>query len=270
MVFKLIAFDLDGTLLNDELVMSPRVRRALDQARARGILLTLASGRGYPALQPWVNHLGWTTPLICYQGAVVADATSGRAMFQLTFPQSQAADLIVFARERNLELLLFADDVIYVENKQRSDLYYDKWFGAAFRVVDDLTTAVPANLIKFIIVGDGDDLDLLRPEVERRFGAYLQIVRSHRFFLEGLASEATKGRALAWLAARLGISRQETMAIGDSGNDRSMIAWAGLGVAVGNASEEAKSAADYIAPSVDDDGVAEALERFCLRNGDHG
>ena len=268
-MYRLIAFDLDGTLLNDELVMSPRVRRALDQARERGIWLTLASGRGYPALRPWVDDLGWITPLICYQGAVVADAASGRAVFQLTFPKSQAVDLVAFACERHLELLLFADDVIYVENKLRPDAYYDKWFGGAFQVVDDLLAATPAELSKFIIVGDGEDLDFLRPEVERRFGDHLQIVRSHRFFLEGLANEATKGNALAWLAARLGVAREETMAIGDSGNDRSMIAWAGLGVAVGNASDEAKSAADYIAPSVDEDGVAEVLERFCLRNGNH-
>ncbi|GAG40119.1 unnamed protein product, partial [marine sediment metagenome] len=82
----------------------------------------------------------------------------------------------------------------------------------------------------------------------------------------GLPLGVDKGTALAWVAEGLGISREATMAIGDSGNDAGMIAWAGLGVAMGNASAEAKSVADYVAPSVDDDGLAEAIERFCLKD----
>lgn len=92
----------------------------------------------------------------------------------------------------------------------------------------------------------------------------LHVVRSHRFFVEGNPLQATKGQALARLAGWLGIARSEVMAIGDQGNDTDMVAWAGLGVAMGNAVPQVKAVADYIAPPVDEDGAAVAIERFLV------
>ncbi len=266
--YQLIAMDLDGTLVGDDLSLSPRVRQALDRAAACGIRLTLASGRGYPALRPWAEQLGLATPLICYQGAIVADPLTGEILYRRTFPQALVQEVNDWARRRELSLTFHADDAIYVERKRHPDAFYAKWFGLPHHVVADLPRMLPAEPVKFIIIGEGPELDALQPELEQDFSGRLQIVRSHRFFLEGLAPGVSKGSALAWLAARLGIPRRAVMAIGDSGNDREMIAWAGLGVAMGNASPEAKEVADYVAPPVEHDGVAEAIERFCL-GSDH-
>ncbi|HHX42588.1 MAG TPA: HAD family phosphatase [Chloroflexi bacterium] len=264
MALRLIALDLDGTLLHEDLTISPRVRRSLACAASAGVRLTLASGRGYPAMRRWANELAITTPLICYQGAVVVDAATCQRIYQRTFGYDTVRAVVAFVRARDLSLTLYVGDEIYVENKRHTDAFYDQWFGLPTHQVDDLLTALPGEPDKFLIVGEEDALDALRPAVEDAFGDQLQIVRSHRYFLEGLAAGASKGQALAWLAGELGIAREETMAIGDSGNDRSMIAWAGLGVAMGNASEEAKAVADWIAPGIDEDGVAEAIERHCL------
>ena len=268
MVYRLVALDLDGTLLNEDLSISPRVRQALARAAAAGIRLTLASGRGYPSVRRWIEELGIETPVICYQGAVVAEARNGRRIYQRSVPPDLVSEVVAFARARDLSLSVYVADAIYVENKRHSDEFYQKWFGLPFQCVADLAAALPGEADKLLIVGDEDELDALRPEVAATFGDRLQIVRSHRYFLEALAPDASKGHALAWLAGSLGIPPDETMAIGDSGNDRAMIAWAGLGVAMGNASEEAKAAADWIAPGVDGDGVAEAIERFCLGGED--
>ena len=262
--YRLIALDLDGTLLHEDMSISPRVRRALRRAQEAGIRLTLASGRGYPSVRRWVDELHIDTPVICYQGSVITDPLTHRRVFQRAFGRELVRELVAFARARDVSLTLYVADEIYVENKQNSDAYYDKWFGLPLHVVEDLTVALPGDPDKFLIVGEGEAMDALQPIVEATFGARLQIVRSHRFFVEGLASDASKGHALAWLAERYGIPREHTMAIGDSGNDRAMIAWAGLGVAMGNASEEALSVADWVAPTIDEDGVAEAIERFCL------
>jgi len=269
MSYRLIALDLDGTLLKEDLTISPRVRQALERAAAAGVRLTLATGRGYPSVRRWAGELGIVTPVICYQGAVVTDTVTHRRVYQRTFGREIVRDVVAFARARDLSLTLYVADEIYVENKRHSDSFYDKWFGLPVHWVTDLTTALPGDPDKFLIVGEEDELDALRPDVVGAFGGRLQIVRSHRYFLEGLAADASKGHALAWLADEFGIAREETMAIGDSGNDRAMIAWAGLGVAMGNASEEAKAAADWVAPGVDEDGVAEAIERYCL-DGAHG
>ncbi len=264
MPYKLVAMDLDGTLLRDDLSMSPRVLSALERARQKGILLTLATGRGYPSMRSWVQKLNITTPVIGYQGAAVVDPQTHTAIYQRTFPRQLVTPLRDFARASSLSLTIYANDLIYVEDKRQSDAFYDKWFGLPYRLVDDLAAAITTEPIKFIIIGEGPELDRVRPEVEARFGSHLHIVRSHEYFLEGLAPGTNKGQALAWLAQQLGIARRETMAIGDSGNDKEMIAWAGLGVAMGNASPEARSVADYVAPGVDSDGAAEAIERFCL------
>jgi len=264
MPYRLIALDLDGTLLNEELSVSPRVRGALERAAGSGARITLASGRGYPSMRRWVEDLGIVTPVICYQGAVVTDTITHRGVYQRTIRRDIVGDVVAFARARDLSLTLYVADEIYVERKRHPDAFYEKWFGLPFHVVEDLDSALPGEPVKFLIVGDEGELDALQPDATAAFGDRLQIVRSHRYFLEGLHGDASKGQALAWLASALGIARRDTMAIGDSGNDCAMIAWAGLGVAMGNASDEAKAVADWIAPGIDEDGVAEAIERFCL------
>jgi Cof subfamily protein (haloacid dehalogenase superfamily) len=267
MVYRLIALDLDGTLLREDLTMSPRVAAALSSAQEQGVHITLASGRGFPALKPWVKRLGITIPVIGYQGARITDPQTEQTICEYPFPPELVAEVAEFARECDLSLTMYANDEIYVERKRHSDAFYSKWFGLPIHVVDSINAAGLPNPIKFLITASKDELDALHPEVQARFSDCLQIVRSHPLFLEGLALGVTKGTALAWVAQYLRIAQAETMALGDAGNDVEMLAWAGLGVAMGNASAEALAAADYVTRSVDEDGVAEALERFVLEPG---
>jgi Cof subfamily protein (haloacid dehalogenase superfamily) len=264
MVYRLVALDLDGTLLRDDLTMSPRVENALDRAQKQGVWITLASGRGYPALKPWVARLGITVPVIGYQGARITDPLNDQTICEYPFPPEMVAEVAEYARECDLSLTLYANDEIYVERKRHSDAFYNKWFGLPIHVVTSITKAAPANPVKFLITATEEELDVLHPEVQARFGGCLQIVRSHPLFLEGMALGVSKGTALAWVAQHLRIPQAETLAMGDAGNDVEMLAWAGMGVAMGNASVEARAAADYVAPSVDEDGVAIALEKFVL------
>jgi len=266
MVYKLVALDLDGTVLHEDLTMSPRVQQVLGLAAAKGVRLTLASGRGYPSMRRWAKELQITAPVICYQGAVVVDPLTQQCLRQRTFPLVLIPELVDFAHTYDLSLTLYAEDQVYVEDKRQSDTFYEKWFGLPCHVVDDLALVLAIEPVKCIFIGAEAELDQVRPEFEDQFSQRLQVVRSHRLFLEGLPLGVDKGEALAWVSSRLGISRAETMAVGDSGNDVGMIAWAGLGVAMGNASQEALSVADYVAPTVEDDGLAEAIERFCLGN----
>ena len=262
-MIKLIALDLDGTILHEDMTISPRVRQTLLAAMTQGICVTLASGRGYSSMRRWARELGIATPVISYQGATITDVASEHPIYERTFPVSLVPELRDFARERDLSLTLYEDDCIYVEHKREPDDFYIKWFGLPFRVVPDLAAAVTRRPTKFLIIGQEPKLDALRPEVERHFGTRMQIMRSYIYFLEGLPLGADKGTALAWLAERLGIRREETMALGDSGNDTAMVTWAGTGVAMGNATAEVKQVAQYIAPTIHEDGAAEAIERFC-------
>jgi len=264
MSYRLVACDLDGTLIRDDLSMSPRVRSALERVMARGIHLVLASGRSFQSLKPWVRDLRIGCPVISYQGATVVDPASCRLLYQRSFASDIGHRVVDFCRARGLELVLFMDNEVYVENKVHADDFYDKWFGVRDYAESDLGRILAKEPIKFIIIGSPAELDHLKPVVQDQFAGALQIVRSHRYFLEGLATGVTKGSALAWLTEQMGIDRSETMAIGDSDNDEAMIQWAAMGVAMGNAFPSVKAVARYVAPGVEEDGAAEAIERFCL------
>ena len=266
--YRLIALDLDGTLLRTDHTISPHSRRAVARAQAAGIHVTLASGRSYASRRPWVQELGIIAPVIGYQGATVTDPASGVRAFQSVLPTDLLGEVVAFARQHDLSLTLYSDDMIYVEDKRHSDAFYERWFGLPWRIVPDLAAPPTEPLVKFILIGEGPQLDAVQPALVERFGGRLEILRSHEYFLEGLALGTTKGTALAWVAERLGVRQEETVACGDAGNDVAMVEWAGLGVAMANGSDEVKAVADVIAPHVDEDGVAQIIERYLL-NG-HG
>lgn len=264
MKFRLIALDLDGTLLGKDHRISARSHDILARAQSAGLHITLASGRSYKSMRPWVQELRITEPVVSYQGAQVTDARTDQIAYRRTLSADIVSEATRFARKKALTMTVYCDDVIYVENKRRPDSFYDRWFGLPWRLVPDLVQTQPATPIKFIIIGTSEELDRIEPEAKERFASRIEILRSHEYFLEGLAKGVTKGQALAWVAQHLGVAQRETMAFGDAGNDVAMLRWAGVGVAMGNASAEAKASADIIAPTVDDDGVSEIISRLCL------
>jgi Cof subfamily protein (haloacid dehalogenase superfamily) len=271
MNYQLIALDVDGTTVNTGQAPSPRVRQALDRAQAQGLKVIVATGRAFQSAREYARMLGLDGPLICLQGALVKEQVNGeQTLLAEPLPPEPLGDLIRFADERELELTLYTEDEIYVSRMYHERKYYDLWFSLPVRVVPSLTEAVAGlkqrrvPLIKALFIGDPQDLPRLEADLNRFCQGRMDVVRSHEHFVELLAPGVSKGRALAFLAQRYGVSQGQTIAVGDSGNDISMIRWAGLGVAVANAAPEVRAAADWIAPSVNEDGVAVLLERYVL------
>jgi len=265
--YKLLAVDLDGTLLGEDFTLSPRVKAAIRQAIERGVHVTLATGRGYPTTLRYARELGITTPLVCYQGGQIRDPVSGEVLYNVTMPRALAEEAIHLAQERGWHLCLYIGDQVFLNRLLRPFGFYERLIGKAVRCVPDLITVLDGEPTKFIVVADEPQADRIEEELRARMDGRLKIVRSHRFFVEGNPLQATKGQALAHLAGLLGVNRAAVMAIGDQGNDTDMVAWAGLGVAMGNAVPQVKAVADYVAPPVDEDGVAVAIERFLLSEG---
>ena len=262
--YKLLAADLDGTLLDEDFTLSPRVKTAVRRAIERGVHVTLATGRGYATTLQYARELGITTPLICYQGGQIRDAGSGEILHNVTMPRALAEEAIHLAQERGWHLCLYVGDQVFLNEFLHPPDFYEQWVSIAVHCVPDLTTVLDGEPTKFIVVADEPQADRIEGELRARMDGRLKIVRSHRFFVEGNPLQATKGQALAHLAGLLGVDRAAVMAIGDQGNDADMVAWAGLGVAMGNAVPQVKAVADYVAPPVDEDGAAVAIERFLL------
>jgi Cof subfamily protein (haloacid dehalogenase superfamily) len=262
---RLLAVDVDGTLVGRDLCPSPRVTEAVRRATDGGLCVTLASGRGFPSLVRLISLLDLRAPVIGYQGAEIRDAESGKILYQATLP----ADLVeeVLSIPSGLEVTIHADDRVYLQALRRERSFYDWAFGLPVEIVADFHRVLRRDPLKFLIIGEPDVLDRYEPTLRVRFAGRLQVVRSHHLFLEGVALGVSKGSALTRVAEMLGVDREATVAVGDQDNDISMIRWAGLGVAMGNATAKVKAAADVIAPPVEEDGLAWVIETAMLRRG---
>ena len=273
-MYRLLAFDYDGTAAVDGGLPAPRVRETIARARAAGVHLVLATGRLFPSASRYAAALDLTGPVICAQGAVVKDLDSRRTLLTEAMPEAPLAELLALADARHLDLTLYAEEEVFLVGFKRTPEFFQRWFGLPARQVASLVAAPRVMAaegklpLKALLIGEPDECDAALAEFTPHFAGQLTVVRSHPMFVEFLNPAASKGHALAFLADRFGVAQAETLAVGDSGNDAPMIQWAGLGVAMGNATPDVKAVANWIAPTVEEDGLAVAIEHFLLRNGD--
>ena len=264
MKYKLIAADLDGTLMGEDAIISPKVRDAVRRAMEKGVKFTIATGRAFSSTCLFAQELGVNAPLICYQGGLIKDHLSGQVIHEQSLPLPLAQEVIRFTQQRGLHLNVYMDDGrAYAERVTPEASYYTSIAKEAVCTVGDMLAFLDRDPMKFIIVlSDDGATELLIAELGVLFAGQMSFVRSYSRLVEGIPLGVSKGRALAHLADHLGFSLEETIGIGDNDNDLELVEWAGLGVAMGNASPALEAAADYIAPPVDNDGVAEVIERF--------
>lgn len=264
MSYKLIAVDMDDTLLDSSLNISERVMEAVRKVREKGIHITLATGRMFRSAKPYAEKLGINVPLITYQGALVKNALSEEVLMHRPVPLDLARQVVAVIKEYGYHINLYVNDNLYVEKMTPEAELYQKISRIKAHPVGDLLEFIQEPPTKVLAVADEQKIDVLLREVKPLFGSQLHITKSKPQFLEFSHPRATKGDALAMLAEQIGAGQHEVMAIGDGYNDVEMLKYAGLGVVVANARDEIKELADYVAPSNDEDGVAYVLEKFVL------
>ena len=262
---RLLALDLDGTLVDHHFQFSPRVKRAIAQAQADGVTVTLATGRSLVSIRPFAQALDICGPLICYQGGLIVDC-GGRVLHRSALERRLAAQVIDFAQARNWHVTVYRDGEFYLSEYRRPAEFYHTLLNPEAHVVDDLRALLDQDPDKVLVIAnDGGDGDRILADLRARFDGQMAIFRSHELFVEANPPGVDKGAALAWVAQHLGVPQAQVMAVGDQDNDTPMVAWAGVGVAMGNASPACKAAADWIAPPFAQDGAATAIERFVLK-----
>ena len=251
--YQLVAIDLDGTLVDDQNAISERVERTVREVRSSGIKVVLVSGRPQVAALPIFRQLGLALPLISSGGAQVSDPSSGRVIAHFQPPVADIRKLVTLARAAGLTLVYQTPDEVFGEgNAQVLEI-----LRAAVRIpieqVEDGLAACPEP-IKVTVCGPRSQLDRIRDEIER-LGLALSSVLSGPEYLEVTAQGVSKGRALRSVAEFLDVPMDRVLVIGDAPNDISMLAEAGLAVAMGNAPREVQAVANVVAPSIEDDGV---------------
>lgn len=265
-MIKLVAIDLDDTLLNKDVAISSKNIEAINRIRAAGVTVCIATGRMYHSAVPYAKQLQLPSDqiLICYNGAM-ARRVNGELVEHIALEQETVIDVISYAQTHNWTINLYHDDQLYVKEIDENVEYYQKMVSVVAHPVGDLLDFVAKQqpeVSKLLLIGSDEEVDQSLPVFQEKFSDQAQVTRSKRRYVEITNLGATKGKALARLAESMGLDATEVMAIGDGGNDVEMLKWAGTAVAVKNASPLAKEVADFISTSNDEDGVAHAIDQF--------
>jgi Cof subfamily protein (haloacid dehalogenase superfamily) len=216
----------------------------------------------FRSVRPYVEQLGIEDPVICYQGAVVAEPRSGRFLRHEPIPVELAKETIAALREEGFHVNCYVDDELYVDRVTPEAESYARFQSLPVHPVGDLVRWLVKPPTKLVAVGEPQALDDLEERTKARFDGRLYISKSLPYFLEFASPEVTKGSGLAFLAEHLGFGPAETVAFGDGENDVELLEWAGYAVAVANAHDRVLAVADLVCPSAEEEGVAQVLEAF--------
>jgi len=261
----LLAVDLDGTLVEPRKPVRQAVIDAVNRAQAAGVRATIVTGRMYVGAKPFADALSLDGPIVLYQGAVLADARTGRFEREVSMPNAVALRIYAAAKERGLHVQFYRDDKFYVENDNAYAQLYARTSGTQPVVVPSLPAEFAGrDSTKVNVVTDPDKTPEVLALMERVCGPDAYVTRSNPEFVEMLNPAVDKGVALRLVAEGFGIPMDRVMAIGDSYNDLPLLRAAGFAVAMGSAPDELKAEADAVVGDVEHDGVAEAIERFVL------
>ena len=256
------ACDLDRTLIAEDGVLRPRTIAALRAARAAGIHVVVVTGRMFRSVRPYLEQAGLDDPVVCYQGAVVAEPGSGRFLRHVPIPLELAREAIAAVEEEGFALNCYVDDNLYVARVTSGSRAYADFQHIPLNEVGNLLAWLDRPPTKLVTVAEPEVLDELKPRLIGRFGERLFIAKSLPYFLEFASPDVSKGKGMAFLAEHVGFTAERTVAFGDGENDLELLEWAGYAVAVDNAHETIKARADWICPGVEHEGVANAIEAY--------
>jgi len=257
-----IASDFDRTLVGEDAAWHPRTLAALARARDEGLHVIVVTGRMFRSVRPYLEQAGLFDPVVCYQGAVVADPASGEFLRHVPIERELALEAIDAVTAAGFHLNCYVDDLLYVERVTPEARAYADFQHLEIHAVGPLHDWLAADPTKLVAVGEPRALDELEAELKPRFAGRLYISKSLPYFLEFANVAVDKGAGLDFVAQRLGFARDRTIAFGDGENDVDLLEWAGYRVAVANADERVLAVADLVCPSVVDEGVAQVLEAF--------
>lgn len=260
---ELVAMDIDGTLLNSEHEVPHKNLAAINAVRSAGVLATVVTGRSTVSLVPVFEQFELDIPYICSGGAEIIDPITGEAIDRRVIARSDLEIIVSTAREFKTAMFFSLLDGIYYEAPPGSR---EDWTPSrAYQVikVEDILSEDTVKPVKVALYGDPDRLSQIETMI-RHQGPAVHLAYPLEVFLDVTHEDANKGAALTRLANHLGVSLEKILAIGDADNDVSMFEVAGMSVAMGNAAPQVKAAADRIAPSNDENGVAWALRELVL------
>lgn len=264
MKYKMLVLDMDDTLLNDDHTISNENKVMLSKARELGVHIVLASGRPTPAMIAYAKELQLdNSHMISYNGAVITDLKEDKIIFEQTLTQEQIHELYDYSLKSKTHIITYVNGKIVSETDSEYIEIEKNITGLEHNKVVSFKEEVQSSAVKCILLEEPGYLK----EVEKDLKAampHLSVSMSKPFFLEVAQNGIDKGASIKFLAEKLGILQSEIIAVGNAGNDLTMIEYAGLGVWVDNVDPELRDKGDFIVASNNNHGVAEVVRRFIL------
>jgi Cof subfamily protein (haloacid dehalogenase superfamily) len=271
---RLIALDIDGTLIGDDHDMGPRTIAAVRAAMARDVAVSLVTGRMVSSALRFAEELELTGPVVGYQGGLirampeVGSRRLGKLLLHTPLKPAVAREIVEWTREHGMDPHLnhLERFILRADDDKADD--YSAFMGARAELVPDLVAAITHPITKVLAVGEPPVPMEMAPIARAHFAGRADVTISHPRFLEFIAPGVSKGRAVRWLARRLHVPLAATLAIGDQWNDLEMLSEVGHGTAMPSAPAEVRGAARYIAPPLEDEGAAQVIEQLVLGRPD--
>ncbi|MCH5463068.1 sugar-phosphatase [Lactobacillus sp. LC28-10] len=268
MAIKLIAIDIDGTLVTDNKELTQHTIDTITKARQKGIKVVLCTGRPITGVQQYLNPLdisGDDEYVVTFNGSL-AQTIAGTPIVSHNITLEDYIDLETLARKSNIHFHMETLDHIYTANRDISPYTIAESFivrmPIRYRTPEEITDEL--TISKGMFIDEPQKLSAFIESFPADLKERFYVVQSEPYFFEAMNKKASKGNAIAELATKLGFTADEVMALGDQGNDLTMVKYAGTGVAMGNAIDEVKAAAQFITQTNEEDGVAYAIEKFAL------
>ncbi|MGM7683141.1 Cof-type HAD-IIB family hydrolase [Cytobacillus sp. Hm23] len=267
MQYKMIVLDLDDTLLRDDQTISPRTKNALMMAQEIGVKVVLASGRPTFGMLPIASELQlekFRSYILSYNGAKIIDCHTKEELYSNVLSPETAHRLYDLSAREEVAILTYVGNSIVTETPNKFSAIESQLTGLPVQQVSSFKEAVSDSVVKTLMLAEPERLIQVENKLQAELAGELCVLRSKPFFLEFTSLGVTKGASLDFLIKQLGIKQEEVISFGDSYNDLTMIDFAGLGVAMGNAPEDIKAKADLVTDTNMNDGVAQVVEEYVI------
>lgn len=265
---KVLVLDIDGTLTNSQKEISPSTKQGIINTLRRGHKVILASGRPTPGMRRYEQELElekYGGYLLSFNGGRIVECRSGEIVYQRTLPLSIIPSLYKFAEDNGCGLLTyFGDQIISAFEPDEYVLLESRINGMPIKVVENFKAYVDFDINKCLLTAPVEKAPELERQLKERYGDRVSVYRSEPFFIEIMPQNVDKATSLDRMLMSVGLTRENAICCGDGFNDISMIRYAGLGVAMGNAQPAVKEVADYITGTNDEDGLVTVIEDFIL------
>lgn len=265
MKYKLVALDLDGTLLNNKNTISEYTSSILNKLDNLGIKIVIATGRSYSSLKPKIKKLKLEHPVVCYNGAMIRNGKNDEILYNSTIPVDITKELIELSRQNDLHFQGFIDGEFHYEKESEYSEFYKNLSGLPGKIVDFDTLPNP-KMTKSMFISEPRRLKEIEGEIRSKYSDRAFIAYSKPTFLEIMNITASKSKALDKLVLEYGFTSDDVIAFGDGPNDEDMLSYAGKGVVMVNGYENLKSKFEVSEYTNDEDGVAKYLDKLINEN----